>query len=233
FCSMLTVVLVEPESEGNLGAVARLMKNFDFRDLLLINPQCDYLSQEALDRATHAKDILRHVRVEKDISCLGEFDYLIATTSKVGTDYNIPRIPIKPEELSINLDLRKKVALLIGRESTGLRNEEIMKADLVVTIPVSKKFPAMNMSHACGIILYEIFKAFGKEKVGEHIPAASKREKDQIMILLDEAMKKLTIPELKQETQRRVWKRMLGRSFLARREAFALMGLLKKVIGKR
>lgn len=230
---MLSVILIEPESAGNIGAVARLMKNFDFHSLILIHSQCDHLSPEALDRATHAKDILRRARVERDIACLDEFDYLIATTAKVGTDYNIPRIPIKPEELTMNLDLRKHVALLIGRESTGLRNEEILKADLVVTIPTSKKFPTMNMSHACGILLYEIFKAFGKEKVTEHIPAATKREKDQMMILLDDVLKTIDLPERRQETQRRVWKRMIGRSFLSKREAFALMGFLKKVMGRR
>lgn len=230
---MLTVVLVEPENEGNIGAVARLMANFDFRELLLINPKCDHLAQEALDRATHGKDILRRARVEKDSRCLDEFDYLIATTARVGTDYNIPRIPIRPDELLMNLDLRRKIALLIGRESTGLRNEEILKADAVVTIPVSKKFPTMNMSHACGILLYEIFKAFGKEKVASNIPTATGRDKTQVMVLLDEALKRLELSELRQETQRRVWKRMIGRSFLTRREAFALMGFLKKVVGRR
>src|SRR3990167_5273384 len=78
---MISVVLVEPETAGNIGAVARLMKNFDFRDLVLIHPQCDHLSAEALDRATHAKDILRRAQVEKDISCLEAFDYVIATTA--------------------------------------------------------------------------------------------------------------------------------------------------------
>jgi len=230
---MLTVILVEPENEGNIGAVARLMANFDFRELLLINPKCDHLAQDALDRATHGKDILRRARVEKDIRCLDEFDYVIATSAKVGTDYNIPRIPIKPEELVMNLDLRKKVALLIGRESTGLRNEEIQKADVMVTVPASKRFPTLNMSHACAIMLYELFKASGKEKLGDHITTASKRDKEQVMILLDEALKTLDLSALRQETQRRVWKRMLGRSFLARREAFALMGFLKKTLGRR
>ncbi len=230
---MLSLILIEPEEAGNVGAVARLMKNFDLRDLVLVNPQCDHLSPHALDRATHAKDILRRARVEKDASCLDEFDYLIATTAKLGTDYNIPRIPIKPDELAMNIDLRRKNALLIGRESIGLRNEEILKADAVVTIPSSRKFPTMNMSHACGIILYELFKTLGKEKVADHIPAATKREKDQIMILLDDALKQLNLSALRQETQRRVWKRMIGRSFMSKREAFALMGFLKRIMGKR
>jgi len=230
---MIGVILIEPENEGNIGAVARLMKNFDLRELVLINPQCDHLSQEALDRATHAKEILRKARVEKGIKCLDEFDYVVATTAKVGTDYNIPRIPIRPDELAMNLDPRRRIALLIGRESIGLRNEEILRSDMVVTIPTSKKFPTLNMSHACGILLYELFKATGKEKVAEHIPTATKREKDQIMILLEDALGKMDLPELRKETQRRLWKRLVGRSFLSKREAFALMGFLKKVIGRR
>ena len=229
---MLSIILIEPETEGNIGAVARLMANFDVKELILVNPQCNHKSAVALDRATHGKDILRRAKVE-DISCFDNFDYLVATTAKLGSDYNIPRVPIKPDELAMNIDLSRKVALVIGRESDGLRNDEIQRCDLVVAIPTSKKFPTLNMSHACGILLYELFKVMKKEKIGDNIPAATKKEKDQIMILLDIVLEKLRLPELRQETQRRVWKRLLGRSFITKREAFALMGLLKKMIGKR
>ena len=99
---MISVILIEPETPGNIGAIARVMKNFEFNELVLINPKCKHLSKEALDRSTHAKSILKKAKVKK-INYLKQFDYLIATTAKLGTDYNIPRSPITPEQLGDKL----------------------------------------------------------------------------------------------------------------------------------
>lgn len=226
---MITIVCLEPETPGNLGAIARVMKNFDMSHLLLINPQCDPLSKEALDRATKAKSILQRAVIKKDLSCLEEFDYVIGTTAKIGRDYNVNRVPITPRELAKNIAPRKKIALLFGREGAGLNNQEIMACDCIVTIPAAARYPTMNLSHAVAIVLYELFVASPSAKVGETITRATKREKDQIMKLLDNVLTTMTFPtEGKRETQRKVWKRLVGKSFLTKREAYALMGFLAK-----
>ena len=80
---------------------------------------------------------------------------LVATTAKIGTDYNIPRSPITPAQLSSIY--KGSVGLIFGRESIGLTNEEIQQADFVVTIPASKKYPVMNLSHSVSIILSHHF----------------------------------------------------------------------------
>jgi len=227
---MISIVCIETETSGNIGAIARVMKNFDLNKLVLINPKCDHLSKEAMDRATHAKEILRKAKVEKDFSVLSKFDYVIATTAKLGTDYNIPRVPISPSDLGENINFKKKVALVIGREGNGLTNDEILKCDFVVTIPSSKKYATLNISHACAILFYELFRASGKTTVSEHIPTASKRDKDQIMKILEQVLDKMQFATVeKKETQRRIWKRLVGKSFLSKREAMALMGFLKKI----
>ena len=89
--------------------------------MVIVNPKCDHLSKEALDRSTHAKEILKKAKIVEDFSAL-KYDYMIATTAKLGKDYNIPRVPISPSDLAENIDLKKKVALVIGRESIGLTN---------------------------------------------------------------------------------------------------------------
>ena len=235
---MITVVCLEPETAGNLGAIARAMKNFDAEKLLLINPRCDHLSKEALDRATKAKSILQRAIVKKDISCLSEFDYVIGTTAKIGRDYNVNRVPITPKELAknitaTNIAATKKVALLFGREGAGLNNKEVTACDCIVTIPAAAKYPTMNISHAVAIILYELSSTSSmpsSPKVGETITRAAKREKDQIMKLLEVVLVNMAFPtEGKRETQRKVWKRLVGKSFLTKREAYALMGFLAKV----
>ena len=230
---MMNIILIEPETPGNIGAIARAMKNFDLKNLFLINPKCDHLSKEALDRATHAKEILKNARIEQ-FSYLKQFDYLIATTAKLGTDYNIPRSPITPEQLAeklakINLK-NLSIGILIGREGSGLKNKEILAADFIVTIPSSKSYPTLNAAHAATIIFYEIFQKIGKEKVNEHIITATKIEKEIILKKVGNILNKMEFStEEKKETQRRIWKRILGKSFMTKREAYALLGFLRKL----
>lgn len=218
---MLTVVLVGPENAGNVGAVARSMKNFGLKSLVLVDPKCDHLSKEALDRASHAKDILKKAKVLDDLK---GFDTKIATTAVLGTDYNITRSPLLPGQLA---GLRGKTALLFGRESHGLSNEEISRCDFVVTIPASKRYPTMNISHAAAILFYEIFKS---EKPTSHFQPASAKDKEVILKRFDDILDSMKFSTAgKKKTQRKVWKRIIGKSFLTKREAFAVLGFLRKL----
>ncbi|TAL57830.1 MAG: RNA methyltransferase, partial [Nanoarchaeota archaeon] len=82
---MISIVLIRPEVAGNVGAVARAMSNFGFSKLVIINPVCDIKSKECLDRAKHAKNIILNAKIGNE-KLLEEFDYVIATTSQLGTD---------------------------------------------------------------------------------------------------------------------------------------------------
>jgi len=225
------VVCLEISNPGNLGAIARAMKNFDLSKLVLIEPKCDYKSKEAMDRAVHAKDILKKAKIKK-ISYLKNYDYLIGTTAILGTDYNIPRNAINPEQLSEKLSkLNKiKIGILIGREGIGLKNNEIEMCDILVTIPASKKYPTLNISHAASIILYELFKT-KKEKSNTHIQFAAKKDLEIINKYFIKILNKLDFrTKEKKETQKKVWKRIFGKALLTKREAFSVMGLFRKLL---
>ena len=224
------MILIEPENPGNLGSIARIMANFGVKELVLINPKCR-INKESRRFAKNAQKILDRARVN-GFSILGKYDYLIGTTSKLGTDYNIPRSPMTPEQLAQKLRgiKKKRLALVMGRESEGLRNKEVKLCDFMVTIPTSRNYKACNISHALAVILYEIYKEKNtKEMLKPYTPMSSK-EKEQIMKLLNTAMKKMDFAtERKRETQIKVWKRMITKSFMTKREAYALMGFLKKI----
>jgi tRNA/rRNA methyltransferase len=229
--SMISIVLVQPFHPGNVGAVARAMANFGLKNLLIIDPLCDPLCEEARKRSTHGLHILEAAKIVK-MNELKKFDCLVATTSRLGTDYNIPRNPVTPRQMVELLPKKKsKIAILFGRESDGLRNEEIALCDFIVTIPSEKDVPALNISHAVAIVCYEIFNAGLSDglSVSSHIPLATAKEKEVLMRLLNDTLKKLDfVTDTKRDTQRKVWKRMIGKSFLTKREAFALMGYLRK-----
>lgn len=229
---MISVLLVEPGKPGNIGAVARVMANFGFKDLILANPKCDHLSKEAVDRASHAKSILSKAKVA-DFSALNRFDYLIGTTSRLGTDYNIPRSPVSPRQVAERLSSmsrKTKIAILFGRESSGLKNEEIRKCDFIVAIPTSRDYPAMNISHSVAVILYEIYSATGKERIDGNFNPITSAEKGQIIRMINSILDLMQFStKQKKETQVKLWKRLVGKSFMTRREAYALMGFLRKI----
>jgi TrmH family RNA methyltransferase len=231
---MISIVIIEPETPGNIGSIARVMSNFDMKELVLINPKCE-IDSESRRFAKNAQAVLEGAKI-RDMKVLKEFDYLIATTSKIGTDYNIPKTPMTPEQLADKLSeiKGKKVALVLGRESDGLHNDEIALCDFIVTIPASKKHDSFNISHALAIFLYEIRKkSYSRDMLKPYTPISA-AEKEQIMKMLDSAMKSMDFrDDGKMQTQRSVWKRMISKSFMTRREAYALMGFLKKVSEKK
>ena len=128
------------------------------------------------------------------------------------------------------MTFKGKVGLIIGREGDGMHNEELLKCDIIVTIPTSKKYPTMNVSHAATIILYELFKRFKAEKVGDSIRHATKEDKERIYKLVNETLNKLDFAsESKKNTQRLIWKKLIGKSNLTKRELMILYGFLRKI----
>jgi tRNA/rRNA methyltransferase len=234
---MLSIICIEIEHAKNLGAICRVMANFGLKDLILINPVCKKDDIEAMIRAKHcAAEILKNAQIS-DGSILKNFQTLIATTAKLGTSYNIPRSPLTPEQMATLINERNLIddkevqaAILIGREGHGLFNEEVKKCDFVVSIPCHEEYNTMNISHAVAILLYEIYKKLGTQRIHKKFHKASVRDKEIILRLVDDILEDMTFKNpSKSETQRIVWKRMIGKATLTKREAFALIGFLKKV----
>lgn len=218
---MINVILVKAENPGNIGAIARAMANFDLKNLILVNPLADHLCSEARNRAKNAQDVLVKAKVVKSIP---KMDYIIATTAITGLKYN-PRSPLTPKQLSKIIPKSGKIGLLFGPESSGLSKEEILKADFVVTIPASKKYSTLNVSHAAAILFYELFRA--EENIHE---IASLKDKEVLLDYINKIIDKMEFPTAgKKNTQRIVWKRLLGKSFLTKREAFVMMGFFRRV----
>lgn len=226
---MIYVVFVEPESPGNIGFLARTMKNFGFSNLVLINP-CE-LENEAYYQAMHAKELIRN---HKDYTSLEEFiekeniEFTVGTTRMAGGSYNVSRIAITPENFADSLNINAKTAIVFGREGNGLSNEEVSLCDVVVTIPTDENYPVLNISHAAAIILYEIFK-IKKKYPREELEAATKAEKELLIEEMENLIKYTGYPPHKMKTSSTVFKRVIGRAFIAGREAHTLIGTLRRI----
>jgi tRNA/rRNA methyltransferase len=201
---------------------------------VLVRPKCDCLGKEALDRAKHAKSILQKAVVHKGPG-MPEFDYLVGTTSQLGKDYHILRTPVTPRQLAGRLaEISSKscsIGLVFGPEGQGLSNEQLLECDYLVTIPTSRKNPVMNLSHSVGVILYEIFAATAEEHIITGFRPITDIEKKRLTGMVEESLDHLPFSmDAKRETQRRLWKHIIGRSMLTKREAYALMGFLAKIL---
>jgi len=230
-------VLMEPRHPGNVGAIARAMQNFGFKDLVLVDPLCSALDPICRKRAVHAQKILENSRRITFDQLRSEFHTLVATTAIVGTSFNLLRAPLSPSQLVeaiSGLDLENKnVGILFGRETHGLHNDEILACDFTVSIPTPKENPTLNLSHAATILMYELSKLSDVPKTGDHIDSAEPEDLRQIRKMVDELLDTIAFatPE-KKETQRLVWRRLFSKAFMTKREAFAVMGLLSHLLKK-
>ncbi|MHA1753976.1 MAG: RNA methyltransferase [Candidatus Odinarchaeia archaeon] len=226
----IMVVLIEPENSGNIGAVARVMKNFGLEKLVLVNPKAEVDSQ-ALAFAMHGRSILDKVRVEHDISnIISESDLVIGTTAISGGDYNPLRNSLSVSEIKkLEFPENGVVSILFGRESRGLSNSELNLCDFILTIPASEDYPTLNISQAAGIIFYELHnlqwgKSFSKSRL------AKRFEKELIIDFIEKIIETVNIPAHKCYSTIRVFKNLIGRALITGREAYTLIGLFRKTL---
>ncbi len=155
------IVLVEPAGALNVGAVARVMKNMGLRTLMLVNPRCDPLGQEARQMAVHGVDILEAAeRVETLPEALRGCQRAIATTARTRTLPNQLESP--RAALPWLLDASVTSALIFGREDRGLSNVELNYAQRFVCIPSSSEYPSLNLAQAVAICCYELSQSAGQ-----------------------------------------------------------------------
>ncbi len=226
------VVFVEPESPGNIGFLARTMKNFGIYNLILVNP-CE-LKKEAYYQAMHARELVENAEIHNSLKELlekKEIDFIIGTTGTPGGSYKLSRIPVKPHQLAESMHSNGKIAFLFGREGDGLYNDEIELCDAVVSIPTDERYPIMNITHAAAIIFYELFKNKNEFNV-EGLEEASLQEKEYLIQEMEELVRKLDIPQHKETNGVKTFKNILGRAFITGREAHTLKGILRRIKGK-
>lgn len=219
------VVLVEPEHEGNVGAVVRAMGNFDLDDLVLVNP-CP-IGDEGYKRAKHAGGILKDAGVVGTVEeAVSGCSLVVGTTGIVthGPKRYI-RIPMPPRDLAAKTaDYEGRIALLFGREGLGLTQEELARCDLLVHIPTSDTYPTMNLSHAVTIVLYELFQARGHRT--SRVPVSSEKERELLYKFFADLLVAIDYPEFRRENTSVMFRRMMGRSVPTKWEFYTIMGVI-------
>tara|TARA_B100001175_G_scaffold317808_1_gene336635 strand:- start:15674 stop:16444 length:771 start_codon:yes stop_codon:yes gene_type:complete len=152
----VSVVLVEPKYDGNIGAVARSILNFGIMDLRIVGRNRDW-SDETRNRAKHAQNILESCKIFESLEdATKDCSVVVGTSGKreIGDKITFRHF-LLPEELPERLGSSEgRIALVFGPEDIGLTNEQLQECDILVTIPTWEGYPILNLSHAVSIICY-------------------------------------------------------------------------------
>jgi len=157
----IRIVLVEPSHPGNIGAVARAMKNMALDQLVLVNPK-QFPHSEATARASGADDVLANARVVGSVKeALDGCGFVAATTSRDRDQYfRVADVRDAAERL-VAESRRTPAAVLFGAERTGLTNEDLEAAHVLIRIPANEAYLSLNLAMAVQLVAYEIFRAKG------------------------------------------------------------------------
>lgn len=229
----LAVAVVDAREPGNVGTIARAMKNFGLEELLLVDPPDLDPDGEAYGFAGHARDDVLPNATEVSFDHLVESYHTVGCTAITNEDEEKHvRYPFTtPAALAEDLeDVAADTAIVFGRERVGLSNDELARLDQVCSIPASAEYPVLNLGQAATIVLYELRELTVDET--QH-PADPHVRADEAAIegLHDQFADFLLAvghPEEKRPKARRLWRRFVGRAHPTGREVQTLRGLFRK-----
>ncbi|HLO52538.1 MAG TPA: RNA methyltransferase [Kamptonema sp.] len=160
----IRIVLVEPAGPLNVGSAARAMKNMGLHELVLVNPHCDHLGEEARRMAVRAADILETAKIVSTLpDALQGCQRAIATT---GLYRALPTTLENPKS-ALPWLLECPSALIFGREDRGLTNTELGYAQRLIRIPSSDTYASLNLAQAVAICCYELYQVAGSGGGGD------------------------------------------------------------------
>lgn len=162
----IRIVLVETTHPGNIGSVARAMKNMGLSQLVLLNPRCA-IDSEANALASGASDILYNARTVGSFQeAVADCGLVIGTSARNRTLAWPEMTPRTCAEQAIKEVVDYPVSIIFGREKNGLTNEELQLCHYHLMIPANPEHPSLNLAQAVQIITYEVRQAALSTSVG-------------------------------------------------------------------
>ncbi|MBN2689774.1 MAG: RNA methyltransferase [Gammaproteobacteria bacterium] len=152
----IRIILVEPTHPGNIGATARAMKNMDLSELHLVNPKL-FPHVEATARAAGADKILKNAHLHNELDeAIADCSLIIGTSARLRS-LSLPLLTARESAEKIHTKHQQdKIAIIFGRESSGLNNEELYKCNYHIHIPTAEEFSSLNLAQAVQIVVYEL-----------------------------------------------------------------------------
>lgn len=235
----IRIVLVAPSHPGNIGAAARAMKNMELSALVLVRPK-QFPHAEASARASGAGDVLGQARVVASLAeALDGCGFVAATTARERDQY-FRILDVRSAATRLLAESRRSpAAVVFGPERTGLSNEELESAHVLLRIPAAALYPSLNLAMAVQLVAYEVFRARDRlETVPADPPGAPLATPEEMQQLYAHLGQVLDAIEFRDRTESGTHlmarlRRLLQRAELDRNEAHILRGILTAVQNRR
>lgn len=226
------VVLVETSHPGNIGAVARAMKNMGMDQLRLVSPKL-FPHADATARASGADDVLRGAVVYDSLQdAIADCQIVLGSSARDRT-ISWPSVTAREcaEKWGCNTD--ENIALVFGRENSGLKNHELDLCHYLLRIPCNPHYSSLNLAAAVQVVCYELFVASGQQyqsNIGDQgeEPLATAEQMESFYEHLQQTMADIGFlhPERSKSIMRRL-RRVFNRTQLDTKELDILRGILR------
>lgn len=233
----IRIVLVEPSHPGNIGAVARAMKNMALSELVLVKPK-HFPHEEATARASGADDVLARARVVQSVAEALEGCGFVAATTSRDRDQNFKVMDVRAAARRIATEAKRApAAVLFGAERTGLLNEHLEAAHALIRIPANPEYLSLNIAMAVQLVAYELFRAVEEPVVADlrTAPLATPAEMERLYAHLAQVMEEVDFRDRTQSGTNLMSRirRFLQRAELDANEVNILRGFLTCVQKRR
>ena len=228
--SNIHIIMVGTTHPGNIGGVARAMKNMGLSRLSLVAPEAQFPHPKAKARASGAVNVLENTQVFSTLEeAIADCSLVIGASARMRT---LPWPVVDPRECAarvVNIDKKSEVAIVLGRENSGLTNEELELCQLLVTIPTNPDFSSLNIAAAAQVLCYEIrLAAFDETPVDEpDSPLATSAEIEGMFQHFEQALTDIEFLKADNPGQlMRRLRRLFTRTGLERLEVNILRGIM-------
>ena len=239
--STIKIVLVETTHPGNIGAVARAMKNMKMHNLCLVAPKI-FPSADATSRASGADDVLANASIYQTLQeAIADCPLVIGSSAR-GRTISWPEIT--PRECAEKIVIHgsgTKAAIIFGRENSGLKNHVLDLCHFLLRIPCNSEYSSLNIAAAVQVVCYELFVASGlpaKEKISvgdkDESPLATVTQMESFYTHLAEALTDIGFmhPAKSKSIMRRL-RRIYNRVQMDTKELDILRGILRMSQGHK
>lgn len=231
---LVRIVLIDPSHPGNIGSVARAMKNMTLSDLVLVRPRV-FPHAESTALAAGADDVLTGARVVTSVAeAITDCAFIAGTTSRPRSYYWEFTTPRDVAQRMVQLPQDIRVALLFGSERYGLATEDLQYCNVLVRIPANPDYCSLNLGMSVQLLAYEYFMA--REQPGSHtqleLPLAPSADVEHFYAHLQQVMHEIDFDDRSGHLMERL-RRLFNRAQLDRNEVNILRGLLSAVQGRR
>jgi len=229
----IKVVVVGIEGEVNLGFIVRLSRNFAVDELALVKPSINPWSEEVRRFAANGVVFMDSGKVkvyESLEEALKDVAISACTSAVVDIDSgDMLRKAINLEEFVNIAKNYDSIAIVFGRESTGLTRDEIAECDMLVHIEASPEYPVLNLSHAVAIVLYRMYKELGKHSVFDQIEKIDEEQVRLIDRYVDELVNLVARDEWHRQAFSIMFRRFVRRATLSKQEAGLLITFIRRI----